>query len=153
YLAAHQPPQQCRTRYFPYGDTVGPKAMLWEVTTDSPIPKDLQNSYTALLKARGTLSPSNAIYDQATGTDNNQTRFDGFIPTYDFYGCCNDPNQDMQFDDLVCQPFKKVRDATESFLDRVDFVRGDRVAFVTFDRTAYLIDPDGPTGPQLPMIT
>ena len=44
-----------------------------------------------------------------------------------------------------------MRDATEKFLDHVDFVRGDRVAFVTFDRTAYLIDPDGEkiTDPKL----
>ncbi|MEP6985988.1 MAG: hypothetical protein ABI970_10335, partial [Chloroflexota bacterium] len=81
-----------------------------------------------------------------------------FIPTYDYFGCCNDPNGDNKFDDLVCQPFKKVRDATESFFDRVDFARGDRVALVTFDRSAYVIDPDGDAskpngGPQLPMIT
>ncbi len=53
---------------------------------------------------------------------------------------------------------KKVRDATEQFLNRIDFSRGDRVALVTFDRSAYLIDPDGTTGgdgtgPQTHMIT
>ncbi|MFZ4815426.1 MAG: pilus assembly protein TadG-related protein, partial [Phototrophicaceae bacterium] len=51
--------------------------------------------------------------------------------------------KDNNFSDLVCQPFKAARDATRSFLGKIDFFRGDRVAFVTFDRGAYLIDPDG----------
>src|SRR5690606_11407262 len=37
-------------------------------------------------------------------------------------------------------------DATRQFLERVDFARGDRVAFVTFDKSAFLIDPDGSAG-------
>ncbi len=91
----------------------------------------------------------------------------GFVPTYDFYGCCNDPTSggitdpdtgavvpgaffpgdasypggDNDFSDLICQPFKQAKDATRQFLDRVDFLRGDRVAFVTFDRSAYIINP------------
>lgn len=89
--------------------------------------------------------------------------YDFFVPGYNFYGCCNDPTasssvdangnidtsaatftqQDWDFSDLVCQPFKGARDATRLFLDRIDFFRGDRVAFVTFDQNAYLIDPDG----------
>ncbi len=148
YLAAHQPRKECRTRFFPYADTVSTRAMTWLVTPSTPIAQDLQNSYTALL--RNDSSSGSGVLTSSQSYDN---RFDGFIPTYDYFGCCNDPNGDMKFDDLVCQPFKKVRDATESFLDRVDFVRGDRVALVTFDRSANLIDPDGPSGPQLPMIT
>ncbi len=70
---------------------------------------------------------------------------------YNYFGCCNDPNGDMVFDDLICQPFKKARDAADSFLSQLDFLRGDRVAFVTFDRVAYPIDPDG-TGSQATMI-
>lgn len=69
--------------------------------------------------------------------------FFGFVPTYNFYGCCNDPNGDGNFSDLVCQPFRQVRDATAAFLERIDFVRGDRVALVTFDRTAYILNPYG----------
>jgi hypothetical protein len=53
---------------------------------------------------------------------------------------------------MVCQPFRDARDATSAFLDRIDFVRGDRVAFVTYDRDATIIDPDGGTGPQTHMI-
>ena len=53
------------------------------------------------------------------------------------------PNGDFNFDDLVCQPFKEARDAAQQFLARLDFLRGDRVAFVTFDRRASVVDPDG----------
>ncbi len=77
--------------------------------------------------------------------------FTGFQPTYDYFGCCNDPNGDGNFDDLLCEPFRSARNAAEEFLARLDFLRGDRVAFVAFDRSAYLIDPDG-QGPQPPMI-
>lgn len=70
----------------------------------------------------------------------------GFVPAVDYFGCCNDPNGNGTFEDLVCQPFRGVRDAAEGFLERLDFVRGDRVAFVTFDRGAHLIDPDGANG-------
>ena len=134
------PRQDCRVRFFPYAELTGPNAMKWQVTGAVTVATDLQNSYNAILKKNGKT--------QVFGDT-----FDGFIPAYDYYGCCNDPNGDNKFDDLICQPFKKVRDATEKFLDHVDFVRGDRVAFVTFDKTAYLIDPDGEKGPQLPMIT
>lgn len=100
-------------------------------------------------------------------------RYDMFQPNYDFYGCCNDPTagadvdlngnitgataadfstKDNDFSDLVCQPFKDARDATRLFLQNIDFLRGDRVAFVTFDQNAYLVDPDGVDGAQPAMI-
>jgi Flp pilus assembly protein TadG len=87
--------------------------------------------------------------------------WDGYVPTYNFYGCCNDPtfgasvdlngnitpgansNPDFRFQDLICQPFKSARDAVRDFLQRVDFTRGDRVGIVTFNRSAFIIDPDG----------
>ncbi len=80
-----------------------------------------------------------------------QDRWDGFVPTFNYFGCCNDPNADSNFADLVCEPFRSARDATSAFLDRIDFIRGDRVAFVTYDRDASIIDPDG-SGPQSHMI-
>jgi Flp pilus assembly protein TadG len=43
---------------------------------------------------------------------------------------------DGNYSDLVCQPFKQVRDAARRFLMRLDFVRGDRVVLVTFDSEA-----------------
>jgi len=73
--------------------------------------------------------------------------YNGYVPTYDYFGCCNDPNGDGLFTDMVCQPMRDIRNSAESFLERLDFIRGDRVAFVTYDRGATLIDPDG-AGPQ-----
>jgi hypothetical protein len=92
--------------------------------------------------------------------------FTGFVPTYNWFGCCNDPTEggvlepdpdnpdgyiwvnnpkttqpDWNFSDLICQPFRGARDATEVFLERLDFERGDRVAYVTFDRRAYILNP------------
>jgi Flp pilus assembly protein TadG len=66
----------------------------------------------------------------------------GFVPQYDFYGCCNDPNGDGDMSDLICQPFGRARASSIDFMTRLDFIRGDRVAIVTFDRRAYLMDPD-----------
>ncbi len=87
-------------------------------------------------------------------------------------GCCNDPGNgqvsltgqisgvtsnapDGDYSDLVCQPFKQVRDAARLFVQRMDFVRGDRVVFVTFNRDAGPILPDNPGGPGTlpPLIT
>lgn len=79
-------------------------------------------------------------------------RFSGLVPTYRSYACCNDPDGNGDFADLVCQPFQQVRDATDQFLNNLDFIRGDRVAFVTFDASAHIIDPDGTSGSQRPMI-
>ncbi len=87
------------------------------------------------------------VADNATSA----TKFSLFVPMYNYYGCCNDPDGNFAFDDLVCQPFKEARDAAHQFLDRLDFLRGDRVAFATFDRQASIIDPDG-AGPQASMI-
>jgi hypothetical protein len=97
--------------------------------------------------------------------------FDGFMPTYDFYGCCNDPTyggtvdldgtvhpnlsntaEDHNFSDLICEPFKQSKDATRTFLQHIDFLRGDRVGFVTFARSAFIIDHDGTAGPLSPML-
>jgi hypothetical protein len=55
---------------------------------------------------------------------------------------CNDPDNDGYYDDLVCQPFQQVRQAAASFINRLDFVRGDRVVVITFDRYAIAHDPD-----------
>ncbi len=66
-----------------------------------------------------------------------------------------DPNNlitnDFDFSDLVCQPFKQARDASTRFLYNIDFLAGDRVAIVTFDRSAMIMDPDG-AGPEPAMI-
>lgn len=90
-------------------------------------------------------------------------RWSNFTPAYDFHGCCNAPgagstNIDGEvtindasisggsFNTLICQPFKQARDATRQFLERIDFERGDRVAFVNFATTAFLVTPAGVEG-------
>jgi hypothetical protein len=120
----------------------------WPSTTwniNSVVPNDLLARYQSFLPAADLRAHFNN--GNIAAGDPSPWRFYGFQPTYNYYGCCNDPNGDMSFDDLVCQPFKDARDAAEEFLDRLDFLRGDRVAFVTFDRSAQIIDPDG-TRPQ-----
>lgn len=45
---------------------------------------------------------------------------------------------DGNFSDLVCEPFKQVRDAARRFIKRLDYVRGDRLYLVSFNNTATL---------------
>ncbi|MEZ4667326.1 MAG: pilus assembly protein TadG-related protein [Anaerolineae bacterium] len=135
------PRAECRVRFFPGAGAIG------NIPNGDPnqgfVPADdTRLEYAAYLRSVG-------VYG---GGDQYPSTYDGFIPAYNFYGCCNDPNGDSNFSDLICQPFRKVRDATAKFMDRIDFIRGDRVAFVTFDRAAYLVDPDG-NGTALPMMT
>ena len=124
------------------------------------VPSWLRTEYQAALGSQAAVE----AYFQQPGAGSS-LRFNGFVPTFDYYGCCNDPNGDLDangnfsFADLVCQPFRDARDAAEQFLGRLDFKRGDRVAIVTFDRSATLIDPDGfdnnpsdPANIQTPMI-
>lgn len=125
----------------------------------------LREAYQSFFNNVYTPGDSSDNYDaQFTIASGGSPKFLGFVPQYNYYGCCNDPNGDYVFDDLICQPFKDARDAAHGFLDRLDFLRGDRVGFVTFDRQAYMVDPDGadvtdpntgdiiPGGPQGVMI-
>ncbi len=129
-VAVNQPREECRVAFFP--------GSLQTTIPNRSLPGD---------------DSANLIqtWADAGGTYVGTARYGGFIPTYNFYGCCNDPNGDAftggsgGFQDLICQPFKEARDATERFLHRIDFFRGDRVSFVTFDRRAFImyVDPDG----------
>lgn len=85
--------------------------------------------------ARNVSRPS-ALWRTATGWTGG---YSGFVPTYDYFACCNDPDGNGSFADLLCEPFKSARDATEDFIRRIDFLRGDRVAFVTYDRRASIL--------------
>lgn len=49
---------------------------------------------------------------------------------------------DNDYSDLICQPFKQVKDAARNFIARLDFTRGDRVGLVTFDRVAEVVYPN-----------
>jgi len=153
------PRDACRVRFWPY-------------SLRRPINEAIRNSVVT--------TTYSGLWDGDDLTDPN-TEWGGFIPTYDFYGCCNDPSNggsffytddgtgstagtwvaptdllkpydgNNKFDDLICQPFKQARDATRAFLSTLDFDRGDRVALVTFDRGAFLIDPDGSQGAADPV--
>ncbi|QPC80623.1 hypothetical protein G4Y79_12970 [Phototrophicus methaneseepsis] len=120
-----QPRDECRVRFFPGSYLSGIDSFLGYYD-------DTTATYAGL----------SDLYQKA-GLTYTTNRFEGFVPTYNFYGCCNDPNGDWNFDDLICQPFLQAREATDQFLDRIDFMRGDRVAFVTFDRSAFLLNPYG----------
>ncbi len=133
-----EPREECRVRAWPRTQNNAPVVPTW-----------LLDEYRTYL---GSTAILDAHFDLAPGDVTNPNwgyRFSEFVPMYNFYGCCNDPDGlvdaagNYDFGDLVCQPFREARDAAEGFLERLDFKRGDRVAFVTFDRYATLIDPDG----------
>ncbi|TVR21917.1 MAG: hypothetical protein EA396_07210 [Anaerolineaceae bacterium] len=192
---ANHPRPECRVRFFPYSQVLNMTQNWPRIVDDhADSPRTMAQFYIdeGMLNAGNWPNINNFNNENAT-----QPRWGGFVPTYNFYGCCNDPasgifisdgtsvyvdantgdiipngeyvvnvanvgeppsyerlgnrvprreddtwSPDWNFSDLVCQPFKQARDATRQFLQRIDFLRGDRVAFVTFDRSAHLIDPD-----------
>lgn len=152
-----QPREACRVRFYPF-------SMIKDMD-----PR-IAEMYVTQLGLTNADWPNIQNYNNPTAP---QPQWSGFVPTFDFYGCCNDPSyamvdrngtlinrvgntpfvsssnnwaNDHNFSDLICQPMKQARDATRLFLERVDFLRGDRVGFVTFDKSAYIIDPDGKNG-------
>lgn len=70
---------------------------------------------------------------------NNNNGYDAGEPT----GAITSNVGDGRFDDLICQPFRQVKDAARNFVRRLDYVRGDRVTLVTFNRTATIVPPEG----------
>ncbi|MEM6530127.1 MAG: hypothetical protein AAF653_17635, partial [Chloroflexota bacterium] len=164
---------ECRVR-------IHPASVIFSVSDENPRndgstnnPEDtLQEEYIAL-----TGGDANSPWRDTP--EGNPASLQLFQPNYDFYGCCNDPTAgstivtegeflgdivvcdgddptcfgsgDFDFQDLVCQPFKQARDASLRFLYNIDFLAGDRVGFVTFDRGAFAIDPDA-AGPKPVMI-
>jgi hypothetical protein len=129
------PRRECRVTFYPFSEYTGVwfHQGMYEIN-----PTTGERVYIPLADT----APRDNLYTRL-GQPWGAAVWDGFVPNYNFYGCCNDPNGDWDFSDLVCQPFKQARDAAELFLERIDFFRGDRVAFVTFDRTAYLVNPYG----------
>ncbi|HML21054.1 MAG TPA: pilus assembly protein TadG-related protein [Aggregatilinea sp.] len=82
----------------------------------------------------------------------------GSNPQTDWLGYDADPRDPSEkseyfnYTTLVCMPFKDVKDAARLFIKRLDFVRGDRVVFVTFDRNGTIYDPDGAGSTFRPLI-
>jgi hypothetical protein len=54
--------------------------------------------------------------------------------------------KDGNYSDLICRPFKDVRDAARRFLLKVDFSRGDRVFMIQFDAVVNVIGQTGIVG-------
>lgn len=143
YGNQNHPRVECRVRFFP--QSVDNRTSLWWGGYDASgnlIPLVVPD--TAATFSSSLFGQTNNLLWPVGGSKN----WAGFVPTYNFYGCCNDPDGpgapgNDGFGDLVCQPFKQARTAVLDFMDRVDFTRGDRMAIVTFDRTAFLINPYG----------
>lgn len=57
---------------------------------------------------------------------------------------------DGNYSDLVCRPFKDVRDAARRFLLKVDFPRGDRVIMIQFDAQSHPVTTAGYYDPSSP---
>lgn len=71
-------------------------------------------------------------------TDNNgNKKYDAG----DVLGVTNN-TADNDMSDLVCHPFKQVKDAARNFISGLDFTRGDRVGIVTFNRVATVLYPN-----------
>lgn len=57
---------------------------------------------------------------------------------------------DGRFDDVICQPFKQIKDAARNFIQRLDFIRGDRLGLVMFNRLAEVVYPNNDSnGPPM----
>lgn len=144
------PRPECRTRFWPhsvnifYGSQNNAQYLndvIRPALAESGMPSERE-----YFDVPGALSLADGDGDIVDDASEQYYRFWGWVPTYDYFACCNDPDGDNDFTDLVCQPFRQARDASEQFIQRIDFARGDRVAFVTFDRLAFLVDPDGEDG-------
>jgi hypothetical protein len=61
--------------------------------------------------------------------------------SYDVNNMTQTANGDGNFSDLICQPFKQVRDAARRFIKRLDFVRGDRLMLITFYGSPQVVYP------------
>lgn len=131
-----EPRPECRTAAWPRSAVEG-----------KPVPDALIEEYVNYLGGEAAFRAHFGLSEDQPLTE---AVFRGFVPTYDYFACCNDPNGDYAFDDLICQPFRQLRDQVEDFLQQTRFERGDRVAIITYDRRAFLVDPDG-AGDQTPM--
>ncbi|HVO41401.1 MAG TPA: hypothetical protein VMT34_02205, partial [Aggregatilineales bacterium] len=63
---------------------------------------------------------------------------------------------DGNYSDLICEPFKEIRDAARRFIRKLDFVRGDRVVIVNFDSETHVQRPwsgSPPVQQATPIIT
>lgn len=98
--------------------------------------------YTEIPEGPGRITPDAngfATVDWSQG-DDVYNPGDANDPTNDTINMSN-TYADGNFSDLVCEPFKDVKDAARNFLVRLDFVRGDRVSLITFNQSAQIVYP------------
>lgn len=108
-----------------------------------PDPTTTGNPLASTISAyNGAADPGWYLYDDGF-TENPVIQVDGVNPALN-----NKPSARMltgrpdgNYSDLICQPFKQVRDAARRFINRLDFVRGDRLVLVTFAMDATAIRP------------
>jgi Flp pilus assembly protein TadG len=101
-------------------------------------------------RSTGGFLPNGHIWHDANFNNVWDPGEDGLASTVAQSSSLTDPNG-FNFTTLICQPFKQVKDAARLFIKRLDFVRGDRVVLVTFDRAGVAYDPDG-VGPLRPLL-
>ena len=140
--------EACRVRFAPISTRFRPSSQGGRVLdpTESLTTFWTNNGETAPtvlnLHHEDPLGVERGFYSEI-GASYTQTNWNGFVPTFDFYGCCNDPTVggrfdpdtgawdgsgvtategsvsgagDFDFSDLICQPFKGARDATLTIL-------------------------------------
>ncbi|WP_119071744.1 pilus assembly protein TadG-related protein [Aggregatilinea lenta] len=111
-------------------------------------------------QSNGVFLPNGLLWHDANANGLYDPGEEGVLPgtMSDWVGYDADPRapeekaEYFNFTTLVCEPFKQVKDAARLFIKRLDFVRGDRVVFVTFDRNGTVYDPDGTESTFRPLI-
>jgi hypothetical protein len=89
-------------------------------------------------------------YENGVSSNTPQTNPNfGNHPAYVFDSQKESDPASINFTTLVCNPFKQVKDAARAFVRQLDFVRGDRIVFVTFDRNAQAYTPTTAGGEEL----
>lgn len=103
-------------------------------------------------QSNGVVLPNGLIWHDTNGNKMyDGPSEDGLASTVPQSSSLTDPDG-FNYTTLICSPFKDVKDAARLFIKRLDFVRGDRVALVTFDRAGIAYDPDGDLPTHRPLI-
>lgn len=122
-----------------YGYLENPRYFRWGTCCDDPGRGKIHQ------KADGVW----IIYTDLNNNDRYDAGEDGFRHHPDYL--VNEPDGD--YSDLICHPFREVKDAARNFVRRLDYIRGDRISLVTFDANAKIIEPEGMGGSQEYMMT
>lgn len=104
-----------------------------------------QVSDGTIRRSTGGFLPNGVIWHDANFNGMWDPGEDGLASSAAQSSSLTDPDDPdgFNFTTLICRPFKTVKDAARQFIKQLDFVRGDRVVLVTFDRAGVAYDPDG----------